>query len=129
MLSVEMFYKLKRPHGSRWYSAYCKSCNKKRLAIHRQINYKSELVRLRVSHYNISKQGFEELLINQGRKCAICEIDISNIEAQIDHDHDTGKVRGLLCRKCNQTLGFLERTYMITNNWQQKALDYLNSYK
>jgi hypothetical protein len=42
---------------------------------------------------------------------------------EIDHDHQTGRVRGLLCHKCNTMLG------MAADNprWLQKAIEYLKN--
>jgi hypothetical protein len=47
----------------------------------------------------------------QDGKCAICEIAISlkcddvGVLAHLDHDHETGRIRGLLCRNCNRAVG------------------------
>ncbi len=59
--------------------------------------------------YSITIKDYEELLEQQDRKCAICGStktgDKSKIFFSIDHNHKTGKVRGLLCVHCNHGLG------------------------
>lgn len=60
-------------------------------------------------HYNISKtykitpEYYEELILLQNAKCAICHS--SNKKLYVDHDHATENVRGLLCHNCNSALG------------------------
>ena len=58
--------------------------------------------------YGLSKEGYENLLIRQKNKCAICGSLLSTDSRQIhvDHDHKTGKVRGIVHQSCNLTLGF-----------------------
>ena len=50
-----------------------------------------------------------EMLYQQNNKCAICgaEFGVNHIKdyPHVDHDHNTGVVRGLLCLKCNAGLG------------------------
>lgn len=51
---------------------------------------------------------YEEMLVDQGGKCAICRIDTptgKHGSLHIDHCHTTLKVRGLLCHNCNSGLG------------------------
>ncbi|MBE3042999.1 hypothetical protein IMZ48_10595 [Candidatus Bathyarchaeota archaeon] len=48
------------------------------------------------------------MLENQDSRCAICGKDISDFSFVVDHAHDTGEVRGLLCRRCNTVVGFVE---------------------
>ena len=48
---------------------------------------------------------YSAMRIEQGDRCAICRADVERLCA--DHCHKTGKVRGLLCRKCNFALGYL----------------------
>ena len=61
--------------------------------------------------YGISPDEYLELIESQDNKCAICGCDFSveqNLQkACVDHDHDTGLVRGLLCRGCNMAIGLL----------------------
>jgi len=59
--------------------------------------------------YGISMQEFDELVKFQGGKCGICfkPLEVLNRRANIDHCHDTGKVRGILCTGCNTGLGHL----------------------
>ncbi len=60
----------------------------------------------------------------QGDKCLICEIEFNDEKTfpQVDHDHKTGKVRGLLCRPCNTGLGFFkDEIYFLS-----KAIQYLS---
>lgn len=59
-------------------------------------------------NYGITHERYGELLAAQGGKCAICGTDnpgIHNAYFHIDHDHDTGVVRGVLCEWCNKGLG------------------------
>jgi hypothetical protein len=51
---------------------------------------------------------YEEFVAAHGEKCAICGTgqDVQGFRLAIDHDHVTGKVRGLLCAKCNLGVGY-----------------------
>ena len=53
--------------------------------------------------YGISQDDFCRLLEAQGNRCKICRE--SSEKFHVDHDHKTGKVRGLLCNLCNVGLG------------------------
>ena len=62
--------------------------------------------------YGLSVDGYQTLLANQNFACPICEVEISNtIEYKgkrpvaVDHNHETGDVRGILCSMCNLMLG------------------------
>lgn len=59
--------------------------------------------------YGISLKDFDALLEFQGGGCAICAkpIDAMRRRMNVDHDHKTGKVRGILCSGCNTGLGHL----------------------
>lgn len=55
------------------------------------------------SKYGITQEDYLEMLLNQGGVCAIC--GEAGVMLCIDHDHATGKIRGLLCAHCNHGLG------------------------
>ena len=64
-----------------------------------------------MKRYGISLDEYQTLLANQNFACAICEVEISDELAYkgkrpvaVDHNHETGDVRGILCSKCNLTL-------------------------
>lgn len=67
----------------------------------------------------------ERVLIEQDGRCAICRKEFqSGADTHTDHDHRTGLFRGLLCTRCNNGLGVIERDQML---WLPKALAYLES--
>jgi len=57
--------------------------------------------------YGINIEAWEELLANQGGRCACCGSDDPGGKTgwHTDHDHETGTVRGILCGCCNKGLG------------------------
>lgn len=54
--------------------------------------------------YGLTTEQFETMKINQKGLCLICAEPPKSFH--VDHDHKTGKVRGLLCRICNAGLGY-----------------------
>jgi predicted RNA-binding Zn-ribbon protein involved in translation (DUF1610 family) len=59
--------------------------------------------------YGITLEDFKEMKSEQGEKCASCgDSLVPGILTQVDHCHETGKVRGILCKSCNGALGFLK---------------------
>ena len=60
--------------------------------------------------YGLTLGDYERMLFEQDERCAICESPEcdSNNSMAVDHDHQTGKVRGILCRRCNLVLGKME---------------------
>ena len=59
--------------------------------------------------YGLTLESFDEMLKAQGGVCAICKQTDKTGKFLVDHDHETGKVRGLLCRRCNHIIGLYER--------------------
>lgn len=77
--------------------------------------------------YGITIEQFDLMLSAQDDKCAICEItsaeylDRTQRLFAVDHDHETGQVRGLLCNPCNTALGLLRDSPSLV----QRAANYL----
>ena len=66
----------------------------------------------RFSVYNITEEQYLDMLCQQGNKCAICTVSFGgSLKDFIDHCHETGKVRGILCFRCNTALGKMGDTY------------------
>lgn len=77
----------------------------------------------RIRAYGITPERYKEMLEAQGNRCEICGSK-NKRQMSIDHDHETGKVRGLLCDGCNLSLGHIER-----HGFLEKALKYIAKYK
>lgn len=67
------------------------------------------------ANYGISKAEYDALLAEQGGVCAICRQECcTGRRLSVDHDHETGKVRGILCSNCNIGIGkFKENTDLL----------------
>lgn len=85
-------------------------------------------------NYNISIRDYHVLLANQDNRCSICgqTLEESDISFAVDHNHNTGEVRGLLCRNCNTKLGWVEKVsienilkYLNYNPKAKKSLNHL----
>lgn len=75
-------------------------------------------------YYGITFAEYQELFKNQNGKCAVCGSDNDGTPLCIDHDHATGKIRGLLCKNCNSGIGFLRDDI----NTIEKAFNYLKNF-
>jgi hypothetical protein len=59
------------------------------------------------SMYGISLEEYEELKLKQEYCCKLCKTSFNDCIPVIDHCHETGKIRGVLCNTCNITLGLM----------------------
>ena len=76
----------------------------------------------RLARYGLSPEQYDELLVLQDYGCAICEgINVDGRDLHVDHDHVSGAIRGLLCFRCNATLGQVEDNPVLLH----KLADYL----
>lgn len=55
--------------------------------------------------YGLTRDEYEAMLEAQDNRCPICERSFDEVKPHIDHCHDTGRVRGVLCGNCNPGLG------------------------
>jgi len=76
--------------------------------------------------YGFTDELYQAILVEQNYCCAICKRHRSefNVNFCADHNHITGKPRGLLCHKCNSAIGLLQDS--ITN--LAAAISYLEKY-
>lgn len=85
--------------SSDWYQA-----NKPRAA--------SQSRQQKLKRYGLTSEQYQALLAQQNGGCAICQatqgLESKNHPLYVDHDHQTGQVRGLLCQRCNAGLGMFK---------------------
>jgi len=121
--TVSMFGKNKgRNNGLQ---AYCKAC--RRAHDKERPGY--------TKRYGLSRDDIEDMLIKQNHSCLICGVhaDVapkvgahrSHIGLVVDHNHQTGAVRGLLCQYCNLGIGQLKDDADIV----LRAYQYLKHHK
>lgn len=72
--------------------------------------YYSKQARIRLlRNHGMSQEEYDAMLLSQDGVCAICgNSPEENKHLHIDHDHITGKVRALLCSKCNTAIGLAD---------------------
>ena len=113
VLPVTSAYFNKHKRGKDGFAWACKKCKN---AYGRKYRYTSagrttkQKSKLKCM-FNLTLERYDQMFEEQNGKCAICnQIDISGKRLSVDHDHQTGKVRGLLCMNCNLLLGRVEST-------------------
>jgi hypothetical protein len=105
------------------FASKCKSCRRDADRAYRESDpdgYRDKVIRRK---YGIGLVEFDEMLVAQGGGCAICGAAM-NPDANslaIDHCHATGKVRGILCGRCNKALGLFDDDPLLL----EKAVIYL----
>jgi hypothetical protein len=105
------------------YRPDCKSCTNKRSKEWSTKNAESRRFSVLKSATGVDKDSYLRLLRLQDNRCPICNKDRREVPKNfaVDHDHLTGKVRGLLCNTCNLGLGYFYDNPDLLN----KAISYL----
>lgn len=118
----------------------CKVCDNIAVAAYRVKHKDRQRKQQRESNwrfkYGLEREDFEKMWENQEGKCPICFVGLVNIEingdpvnkgntACVDHCHESGKVRGILCAKCNKALGLLHDDL----DFIQRAYDYIEHHQ
>lgn len=70
--------------------------------------------------YNLTQEAYDALLQAQNGTCALCPLTPNDVTLHVDHDHKTGKVRGLLCPGHNRSIAILDNKELL-----EKALEYI----
>ena len=136
---TDFFKRGKYVDGTTSYKSSCISCfNKYSLDYHYKNRRDNGIARksayrytLRTA-YGLSQEDFEGMLERQGGLCDICGTPLRNPfnssigERQaVDHCHESGNVRAILCMACNSGLGHFKDSPVIL----EKAIKYLNEHK
>lgn len=77
--------------------------------------------------YNISLEDYNELEKEQNYRCVIClknKTKNKNKSLVVDHDHQTGLVRGLLCNNCNRSIGYAQDSICIL----KRMIEYISKH-
>lgn len=134
ILTIDYFYKQKR--GKYGVSSICKDCKLKynqspkrkrqRTAYHNSEVGKAHRKREIVKRHGLTLEQYDEMSKQQNGVCAICGgVNPSGNRLHVDHNHKTGKVRKLLCTRCNILVGYLEKD----NEIARKAKKYLKAHQ
>lgn len=109
------FYMSKTKRGAAIRMRKCKACHTAVAVAWKKANRESENAKRRapektrarrLAKYDLTELEHMALEATAQGHCAICR-KFYGEELFIDHDHSTGKVRELLCRRCNSAIGFL----------------------
>ena len=108
----------------------CAECDRKKGELRRKAfpdKVKNEVRNSKyIKKYGITAKEVNNMFLDQNGKCNICATELQEgIFTCVDHDHDSGKVRSLLCRMCNLLLGNARESQHILN----QAIEYLNTHK
>ncbi len=98
----------------RGYATACKVCTKEKYRGTEESKASARDAKLR-HKYGITVKKFDKLMTAQGGRCAICNRtlewgDDRHMKPHVDHDHETGAVRGILCGYCNLMIGWSQDT-------------------
>ena len=100
------------------YATYCRPCNNEVTKINKVRRYGSERNFLLNLRYGVTEEQVDRMIAEQGGLCALCRAGPAE---HVDHDHLAGRVRGVLCFKCNNGLGkFGDDAHVI-----RSAIEYL----
>lgn len=115
--------------GKRLHS-HCKQCQAK--TGRDQYNFKTKRYINRQKRYGLTDGQYQEMASKQNHCCAICGRPESFVGQDgqlrtlcVDHDHNTGKIRGLLCSRCNLCIGHAKDSIDVLT----RAIVYLETYR
>jgi len=119
-----------RKSGDGLYS-WCKDCDreyhKKYHREHKSPERLDYLTNWRLQEkFNLTLEEYERMFEEQKGVCAICSNPPKNNRLHVDHDHDTGKIRGLLCAPCNSFLGRINEDTSKVDSYLNKTREESN---
>ena len=112
-------YKNFTPERRAKHLAYCKAYREKNKE---QVAKSGRKKWLR--HYGLTEDAYDAMFLAQNGVCFLCE-QSDKQRLSIDHNHSTGKVRKLLCKKCNAGLGNFKEKISV----MERAIQYLKDHQ
>lgn len=103
----------------------CKICRNKQKALWKKNNPGKTSLYKKLGQYGLTIAEYKKMVEYQQNKCVICQQSCKQFPTlSIDHNHVTGKVRGLLCSRCNSGLGFFGDDI----NLLERAIAYIQAH-
>jgi hypothetical protein len=78
----------------------------------------------RCARHGITPEQLVARFERQEYHCAVCKEGISLMDSAVDHNHETGEFRGVLCKQCNMALGMFKDSVVVLKS----ALEYLEAF-
>lgn len=121
--SCRTIYNLLNKEARKAWTKKYREENKEKISLKKKEHYlanrKSNLSKGRFRKYGISEETYQTMLDDQRGICAICGLSMD--KPHVDHDHNSGKVRALLCGNCNTAIGLLKESIQTL----ESAIQYL----
>lgn len=111
-------YRIEQEFGNNKLTTVCKSCSKPIKEVFKKAIKKYRKYALK-RFYGMTLEDYDTLLLSQDGKCVGCKDTNPHSKSgnfHIDHSHLTGRVRGLMCSRCNTALGLMNEDLTILAN-------------
>src|SRR5260221_3096041 len=95
---------------------YRAASNEKRRSEEYRLSY-------RLKKYGLTEDDYSDMIADCGYSCNLCGASFHDVRMVVDHDHDTGFVRGLLCDTCNIAIHWIETA--LSNGNLQDYIDWI----
>jgi len=111
--------------NKKYLNSLCKDCANLKNKIYNKDNREELIKRQLINHrrrvYGLNEEQYNNMILSQNNMCAICN-NPGDKTLHIDHCHTTGKIRGLLCNRCNMGIGSFEDDIILLTS----AIEYLS---
>jgi hypothetical protein len=114
---LEAFYRQRG--GPQGRHSYCKACYRKRPRVRNDTPEQKRAWNLQ-RRYGLTPKQYDQMYEGQGRLCGLCDKPLTGNRPVVDHDHNTGVVRAILCHRCNLSIAGMD-----DHEWLRKALAYI----
>jgi len=127
-VTSEYYYRWEKCKTNDGFDYRCKNCSK----INDKKRYDPKKKRnANLKKYDLTLEGYNKMLSNQNGVCLICEQEETKGNQfgvqplSVDHNHKTGEVRGLLCKRCNTFLGICNDDIPYLSRFLYRCIKYL----